>query len=333
MRDTFAAVLRCPRCRADGSYALVPRQMDTREIREGGLQCRHCGHTAAITNGIVDGLYEPPSFVTREADGLERFADLMRRDGWDRQRVLALPEAGADGYWFVQRASMQQIQQEIDLHPGRRILDVGSNTCWASNIFAELGLDVVALDISAHEMQGLRTADWWFADRGVFFERVLGVMFDIPLARETFDYVFCSEVLHHNNLVNLVRTFREFRRILRPGGQVLVINEQLRCLFDLKLHPGQDVAEYEGYEHVFFLQSYLLAARLAGFDVHLLDPIYHPYFRDEPYVLGPSVSLSAGMRMAILNGLRHSHRGRRLYRMYLTLIKGGVGVNFIATKR
>ena len=53
-------------------------------------------------------------------------------------------------------------------------------------------------------MQGLRTADWQFEDKGVYFERVLGVMFDLPVRRRARStYVWACEVLHHNHRANL----------------------------------------------------------------------------------------------------------------------------------
>lgn len=214
-------------------------------------------------------LYQPPSHVVREAAGLERFAAVMRADGWDRELILRLPDVD-NGYWEVQAAAMRRLLAANLLRNGARLLDVGANTCWASNIFARRGLDVVAIDIAATELQGLRTADYFFDD-GAFFERVLSTMFDLALADESFDYVFCCEVLHHNDRSELLQTMRELFRVLRPGGQLLVINEPLRFPLRLKRDHAREVAEYEGHEHVFFLHQYLRAARSAGFALRLPD--------------------------------------------------------------
>jgi SAM-dependent methyltransferase len=53
-------------------------------------------------------------------------------------------------------------------------------------------------------------------------------LFDIALASESVDDVWCCEVLHHNHRKNLKRTFAELRRILKPGGKIIVVNETLR---------------------------------------------------------------------------------------------------------
>jgi len=81
--------------------------------------------------------------------------------GWDRARVLSLPD-DESGYWWTQRQSMERLLETAPFAPGLSIPDVGANTCWAAATFARIGLRAVALDISMAEMQGLRTADWWF---------------------------------------------------------------------------------------------------------------------------------------------------------------------------
>jgi SAM-dependent methyltransferase/uncharacterized protein YbaR (Trm112 family) len=331
MREALLEIIRCPACRTQHSFDLTVSSKDAREIRAGSLRCRTCGHSAGIEDGIVNLMHDPPEFVVREAAGLERFAETMRREGWDRERVLALPYDNLD-YWLVQALAMHQILDTVNLRPGDRILDVGSNTCWAGAMFAERGLDVVALDIAAHEMQGLRTADWWFDAKNVFFERVLGLMFDSALAGESFDFVFCSEVLHHNHRRNLHRTFQELFRILKPSGRLLVVNETLRSLREPRLNPGKEVAAYEGHEHAYFRHTYLRAARRAGFEVCLLGPRLHGIFRDEGWVLGPRTSTSHGFRLAVANAVRRSKRARKLFLAYKAYLAGGTSLYMIARK-
>jgi SAM-dependent methyltransferase len=268
MRESLLPVLRCPRCRSDGALELTAERRDEREAREGTLRCTRCGLERPLRAGIADLLHDPPPFVAREAAGLERFAAVMRADGWDRARILQLPDVALD-YWHAQRRAIDYLFATFPFPPGQRLLDVGANTCWASNLFAAAGLDVVALDIADAELQGLRTADWFFQARGTYFERVLSVMFDPALADESFDWVFCCEVLHHNHAAHLRRTLRELYRVLRPGGRLLVVNEPLRFPLRLKRDHAVEVAEFEGHEHVFFLHEYAIAARRAGFRVTL----------------------------------------------------------------
>jgi SAM-dependent methyltransferase len=266
MREATAELLRCPACRADRSLTLAARESDEREVREGELRCGACDATFEVRDGIMHLLHDPPDFVAREAAGLERFAETMRADGWDKERILALPFEHQD-YWLAQGLAMNHLVGSNSFEPGQRLLDVGSNTCWASNVFAREGLEVVALDIATALMQGLKTADWWFESGEVFFERMLSVMYDPALASESFDYVFCCEVLHHNDVANLNRTLEELYRVLKPGGTLFLVNEPMRFPLMLKRDHAEEVAEYEGNEHVHFFHQYFRAARRAGFEV------------------------------------------------------------------
>jgi SAM-dependent methyltransferase len=199
---------------------------------------------------VADLMLDPSPEVTAEAEGLKRFALEMQRDGWDRARILRLPHE-EHGYWWAQWRGMKRLLETVPFTPGQRILDIGANTCWASAAFARAGLWTVALDISMTEMQGLRTADWWFEDQGIYFERVLAQMGSLPFADSSFDWVFCCEVLHHNSRREMARALREIHRVLRPGGSLLVMNEPLRWPTDLKRDHAAEVAQFAGNEHVY----------------------------------------------------------------------------------
>jgi SAM-dependent methyltransferase len=304
---------------------------DDREVREGTLTCRHCGQGYPVGEGIIDLLYEPPEFVRREAAGLERFAEAMRNDGWGREQILSLPNVDL-GYWYAQAIAMEALLAAVDLQPGQRLVDVGSNTCWASNVFAERGLEVIALDIAKTELQGLRTAEYFIESGKVYFERLLSVMFDMALASESMDYVFCCEVLHHNNVGNLRRTMQEIFRVLRPGGSLLVINEPLRFPFNLKRDHAQEVAQYEGYEHVFFFHQYYLAARRAGFQVKIREPAPDPFFRPWAATLGPQTGIKEAIWTTGAHVIRAHPLARRLVLAYKTLLVGDTSLHMVATK-
>jgi SAM-dependent methyltransferase len=304
MRAFLLPLLRCPRCAAERSFTLTERVSDAHEVREGDLTCGSCDGTFAIVDGIVDLLWDAPEFVDREAAGLERFAEVMRADGWDRERILALPDVDL-AYWHAQKRAMQDVLASASFQPGERLLDVGSNTCWASNIFAREGLDVIALDIATAEMQGLRTADYFLESGEVYFERLLSVMYEPAIATESLDYVFCCEVLHHNDPENLRRTLRECYRVLRPGGRLFIVNEPLRFLLRPKFDHAREVAQFEGNEHVYFIHRYVLAARAAGFQ------IAPPWMRGVPG--DGAARLPAGHRLAPFErALRARSAGRRL---------------------
>ena len=112
MRRDFLKLARCPRCRIEGEFDLEVALESDNEVREGAIACRRCGERRSIAGGIVDLMPEPPGYVRREIAGLERFAGQMRADGWDRDRILALPYEQS-GYWYAQATAMNQMLHTV----------------------------------------------------------------------------------------------------------------------------------------------------------------------------------------------------------------------------
>jgi SAM-dependent methyltransferase len=331
VKTQFARQLRCPACLNQATFELNATASDEWEVREGALRCSACANEFVMHRGVPELLFEPPEHIIREAAGLERFAEQMRLEGWDRAMVRKLPDL-QHGYWYVQARSMHQLLTTVPFLPGQSVLDVGSNTCWASNHFAERGLQAIAMDIATPELQGLYTADWFIEDGHVFFERVLGSMDAIPLASSSVDYVYCCQVLHHNDLDSLRRTFAEIFRVLRPGGRLLVVNETLKTLRDPHGVHDEGVEQFEGYEHAHWAARYRWEAIRAGFLTEVTEPHYRPFFGDAEL---PSDTAAKGLRaLARRLGFAMRHVGivRRLHLAWLNQVEGGVSLNMIATK-
>ena len=331
MKAELAEQLRCPACRRDHVLQLRVDARDEHEVREGQLRCSSCLTEFAVHRGVVELLHEPPAHVAAESAGLERFAEEMRGHGWDRELVRSLPYL-EHGYWYVQARSMSQLLNTVPFAAGQSILDVGSNTCWAANHFAERGLRAIALDIATTELQGLYTAEYFIDGGEVFFERVLGSMDAIPLASSSLDYVYCCEVLHHNDPAGLRRTFAEIFRVLRPGGRLLMVNETLRTLRDPSGVHVDEVAQYEGYEHANWALSYRWEATRAGFFTEVTEPQYRPFFGDSELTLPPGTPRWKALAARLGFALRGSALVRRAYLAWLNHVWGGVSINMIATK-
>jgi SAM-dependent methyltransferase len=331
VRAEFAEQLRCPACRRDHTLQLHLDASDEREVREGLLRCAACQTEFFVRRGVVELLHDPPAHIVVEAAGLERFAGEMREKGWDRELVRRLPNI-EHGYWYVQARSMHQLLTTVPFVPGQSVLDIGSNTCWAANHFAERGLEAIALDIATTELQGLYTAEYFIDDGHVFFERVLGSMDTIPLASSSLDYVYCCEVLHHNDPAGLRRTFAEIFRVLRPGGRLLMVNETLRTLRDPSGVHVEDVEQYEGYEHANWALGYRWEATRAGFFTEVTEPHYRPFFGDAEPIVPPGTPRLQAIALKLGFALHKNPLARRVYLAWLNHVWGGVSMNMIATK-
>ncbi|ELZ09462.1 methyltransferase type 11 [Halovivax asiaticus JCM 14624] len=105
----------------------------------------------------------------------------------------------------------------LDFDDEPRVLDVGCGTGFGTEGLLEHVDRVVALDQSPHQLQ---QAYGKFGKRGpVDFH--LGDAERLPFASNTFDIVWSSGSIEY--WPQPVRTLREIRRVLVPGGQVLVV--------------------------------------------------------------------------------------------------------------
>ena len=199
MKAEFAERCAARPAGATRTLVLCAEESDEREVREGYAALQRVRDASSpCTAACPSCCTSRRSTSSPRPPGSSASPTQMRAEGWDRELVRRLPDL-EHGYWYVQARSMHQLLTTVPFQPGQSILDVGSNTCWAANHFAERGLRAIALDIATAELQGLYTADYFIDDGHVFFERVLGSMDAIPLASSSVDYVYCCEVLHHND--------------------------------------------------------------------------------------------------------------------------------------
>jgi ubiquinone/menaquinone biosynthesis C-methylase UbiE len=102
--------------------------------------------------------------------------------------------------------------------PTDRVLDVATGTGHTAFAFAPHVREVVATDVTP-EM--LAEGEQLKAERGIRnVEFRLADAYDLPFEDESFDLVTCRRAAHH--FADIRRALREMRRVLRPGGRLVV---------------------------------------------------------------------------------------------------------------
>jgi SAM-dependent methyltransferase len=164
--------------------------------------------------------------------------------------------------------------------------------------------EVVALDVLTTPYLGLETADLFFREDNIFFERIRGDVHRMPLRDGWADVVFSCATLHHSS--DLEALFREIWRVLRPGGHFLFLSEPCKKA-SIEEHQPQNAETAHGInEHIYSLTEYMRPLRRVGFRYRRLVPRSIRY-----RLVYPDLDFQGGIPKPLL-GLTRSERGRNL---------------------
>jgi len=105
----------------------------------------------------------------------------------------------------------------LDLDPDDRVLDVGCGTGFATEGLLEHVDAVHGIDQSVHQLEKA----WAKFDKDGPVRFYRGDAERLPFQSNSFDVVWSSGSIEY--WPRPVRTLREFRRVVEPGGQVLVV--------------------------------------------------------------------------------------------------------------
>jgi SAM-dependent methyltransferase len=157
--------------------------------------------------------------------------------------------------------------------PGERILDAG---CGTGRNLARLdasGARAVGVDLSTGMLRVARRAVPGVPALCADIQRAL------PFAAESFDAVLCALIGEH--LDDLDGTFREARRVLRPGGRYLfTVYHPAMAAAGKEANFERDGVEYRLGAHRHTVEDYVSGLETAGFD----GVAVHEYAGDEALV-------------------------------------------------
>jgi len=99
---------------------------------------------------------------------------------------------------------------------GKTVLDAACGPGKYAEILIGQGAEVTGFDLSAKMIKNAKTRN---QNQGTFFVHDLEKPFD-SLSNETFDIVLCALAMHY--VENWDQTIREFNRVLKPKGQLVI---------------------------------------------------------------------------------------------------------------
>ncbi len=222
-----------------------------------------------------------------EVDECSRLCDADSSDVRLRfEQAVFGSDHGADGW--TTREQVNELPQHLELAAGQRLLDLGSGRGWPGLYLAlTTGCSVVLTD---QGVDGLRDA-MTRAQRDNLADRVLAVPATapvLPFRPGSFDAIVHTDVLCC--LGPKLRTLRETRRLLRPGGHT--------AFFVIHLGPRLTAAERQAAVEVA-----PPAVRTRGLD-------YRALIRSAGFVESTQVDVTATFAATHRAWLRHAHAFR-----------------------
>jgi ubiquinone/menaquinone biosynthesis C-methylase UbiE len=159
----------------------------------------------------------PPASADEIRDVNSRYHDVAASD-YDSKWGISFEAVGRE----LVSAKLRKALGGAAAPKFRRSLEIGAGTGYFSLNLLRAGVieEAVCTDISRGMLEELERSA---AKLGLKVTTARCDAQELPFADDTFDLVFGHAVLHH--LPDLDAAFREFRRVLRPGGRVAFCGE------------------------------------------------------------------------------------------------------------
>lgn len=173
---------------------------------------------------------------------------------------------------------VRQILDDISLNPQSLVLDVGCGTANNTLLLAAASASrVVGLDISYGMLEKAKEKK----SQLLFIQAPAD---SLPLADDSFDFVFMTEVIHH--LPDASGSIREIHRTLRKRGSLCIVTQshkQIEERMTSRFFPASAKVDQERYPDINTIEDILLSS---GFrDVHPKAHSFSPVKLGDDYFL------------------------------------------------
>ena len=187
--------------------------------------CAQCGFALEQVDGIWRGIRaDRRPGVNAFLDDYTRIRLAEGRGSDDPAFYLNLPNPTAGDplawQWTMRAATWSHVVRRVLPGSGGplRVVDVGAGVGWMSHRLRALGHDPIAIDLSVDGRDGLGAARHYCET----WARVQAEFDALPLAAGQADLVVYNASFHYSTDYEV--TLLEARRVLRPGGHVLILD-------------------------------------------------------------------------------------------------------------
>jgi ubiquinone/menaquinone biosynthesis C-methylase UbiE/DNA-binding HxlR family transcriptional regulator len=205
---------------------------------------------------------------TAERDDTLLRRALMARESTSGKNFFDVVGPEWDGLRSVLGDDLLRARATVELvRPGLRVADIGTGTGILALELATLGLDVVGIDRSEAMLETARQKwDAVATDASGRVEFRVGDAHELPLESASVDAAFAHMVLH--SLEEPDRAIREMARVVRPGGQIILV--------DFMPHEHEWMKQELGLLWLGFspdtIKDWIAAAGLERPRIHELEP-------------------------------------------------------------
>jgi len=183
---------------------------------------------AAVEGQLTDELLASPKYERPETFS-RAYTELYAKLPWLK---TAGTQSGAENWIKLMR-------------PGSTVFEIGSGSGYIINALARAGFKCVGTDIASGRVEVARQKN------GVTWENTDGVHLTQFTEAGAYDYVLSNQVVEHLHPDDIVTHFTEARKLLKPGGEYLMITpyaplgpKDVSLVFGLKRPVFMHLREY-----------------------------------------------------------------------------------------
>lgn len=209
-------------------------------------------------------LSDQPAMVSRFYDVVTRFYEY----GWGQSFHFSPRRSGESLRDAIRRHEIS-IGELLALGPGTKVADIGCGVGGPMITIAKAtGASITGINLNAHQIErGRKAVRRAGLDETCSF--LLANFMDVPLEEGCFDAAYSLEAICHAPRRDLC--FKEFHRLLRPGGELALNDWCLTESFDASSPVHRDIRDRlevaNATPNLLTTSQQLDAARAAGFEI------------------------------------------------------------------